>query len=63
VLSRQEMTVSDDVSVKIAERPGGSTVKAEMDDIGRRAQNHQQREQLRRRVESAAPIEDDHGQR
>jgi uncharacterized protein (TIGR00299 family) protein len=63
VLSRQEVTVSDDVSVKIAERPGGSTVKAEMDDIGRRAQNHQQREQLRRRVESAAPIEDDHGQR
>jgi uncharacterized protein (TIGR00299 family) protein len=60
VLERREVAVTDGVSVKIVERPGGTTAKTDMDDIRRHASDHQQRELLRRRLETQAPTGDDH---
>ena len=61
VLARRELSASDGAGVKVVGRPGGTTVKADMDDIGQRALGHAAREQLRRRIEQDALAGDDDG--
>ncbi|MDX2343002.1 MAG: LarC family nickel insertion protein [Acidimicrobiia bacterium] len=59
VLSRREGPSGEGVSVKVVERPGGPTAKADISDVGLHAPGHQQRQQLRRDVESTALAEGD----
>lgn len=63
VLPRTELSGVADVSLKVVDRPGGGeTAKAEMDDVARHADRHDDRQRLRRRVEAAALQEVEHEQ-
>ncbi|MET3523825.1 LarC family nickel insertion protein [Mesorhizobium abyssinicae] len=61
ILPRQAITTSDRVRVKLADRPGGRTAKAEMDDVQALRQSHKARAELRCRTEAEA-LEKSHGQ-
>lgn len=54
ILPRQAVTTGDGVCVKLADRPGGSTAKAEMDDVRPLHQSHKARSELRRCAEAEA---------
>ncbi|MDX8514681.1 LarC family nickel insertion protein [Mesorhizobium captivum] len=54
ILPRQAVTTSDGMRVKIADRPGGPTAKAEMDDLQALRQSHKARSELRRCAEAEA---------
>ena len=53
VLPRKAMTTAEGVRVKLADRPGGPTAKAEMDDADHQ-ESHKARAELRHRAESQA---------
>ena len=62
-LRRRQTSVDADgrpVRVKIAERPGGPTVKAEADDLLKVIGDHSERERVRRLAEHASHKEDEH---
>ncbi|AYG76768.1 LarC family nickel insertion protein [Rhizobium sp. CCGE532] len=52
VLPRRAVTTNDGVRVKLVDRPGGMTAKAEMDDAQGLDQSHKARTELRRRAEA-----------
>ncbi|CDX35722.1 conserved hypothetical protein [Mesorhizobium plurifarium] len=54
ILPRQAVTTSDGMRVKLADRPGGPTAKAEMDDVEAFRQSHKARSELRRSAEAEA---------
>ncbi|AGB73435.1 MULTISPECIES: LarC family nickel insertion protein [Rhizobium] len=54
VLPRQSVTTEDGIRVKLADRPGGMTAKAEMDDAQGVDRSHKARAELRRRAEAEA---------
>jgi len=54
VLPRRAVTTTDGIRVKLADRPGGPTAKAEMDDAQTFDQSHKARAELRRRAEAEA---------
>ncbi|RUM06190.1 LarC family nickel insertion protein [Rhizobium chutanense] len=54
VLPRQAVQTEDGVRVKIAERPGGATAKAEMDDARPVDDSHKARVEMRRNAEEQA---------
>lgn len=54
VLPRSEVTTAEGVRVKLADRPGGPTAKAEMDDAQARQESHKARSELRMRAEAQA---------
>ncbi|MBB4188445.1 hypothetical protein GGE07_005124 [Sinorhizobium terangae] len=54
VLPRQAVKTEDGVRVKIAERPGGATAKAEMDDARSVDDSHKARIEMRRNAEEQA---------
>lgn len=58
VLARRATTTSDGVRVKVADRPGGATAKAEMDDVGAGTDSRAALVARRRRAEAEA-LEDD----
>ena len=61
VLPRRAVTTSDGTRVKLADRPGGLTAKAEMDDGQTLDRGHKARTDLRRRTEAEA-LENRHDQ-
>ncbi|MDX8502633.1 LarC family nickel insertion protein [Mesorhizobium sp. VK4C] len=54
ILPRQPVTTGDGIRVKLADRPGGPTAKAEMDDVQALHQSHKARSELRRCAEAEA---------
>ncbi|MBP2236544.1 uncharacterized protein (TIGR00299 family) protein [Sinorhizobium kostiense] len=54
ILPRQAVKTENGVRVKIAERPGGPTAKAEMDDVRSLDDSHKARAELRRDAEEQA---------
>ena len=54
ILSRREITTAEGVRVKLADRPGGLTAKAEMDDAQSCKESHKGRSELRLRAEAQA---------
>jgi uncharacterized protein (TIGR00299 family) protein len=53
VLKRRDVTVADAINVKIAQRPGGATAKAQLSDVAG-DESHAGRERARRQAEDAA---------
>ena len=53
ILARRAVTTEEGLRVKIADRPGGATAKAEMDDSGH-GESHEARSSMRRRAERQA---------
>ncbi len=58
IVRRREVTDGSGVGVKIAERAGHRTAKADLDDIAARGEGHDGREKLRQAAESAALAND-----
>ncbi|CDX57703.1 conserved hypothetical protein [Mesorhizobium plurifarium] len=59
VVPRQAVTTGDGIRVKLADRPGGLTAKAEMDDVQAIHHGHKARSELRRNAEKEA-LEESH---
>ncbi|CDX19994.1 conserved hypothetical protein [Mesorhizobium sp. SOD10] len=54
ILPRQAVTTDDGIRVKLADRPGGPTAKAEIGDVQALHQSHKARAELRRCAEAEA---------